>query len=240
MNLTGDNWADGPFAPFDVESTSPDSEEARIVTACVGMVGAGHESRFKTWLVSPGIDIPEAATAIHGVSTEQAKADGEPPEKALADIQARLDNAWQQRIPVVGHNLAYDFTVLDRDLRRSGLPGLEIRGPALDSFVLDRALDKYRKGKRTLTATCQHYGVQLEGAHDATADATAATRLVWKLARIYPQIAAMSLRQLMEFQAAAHRERQEDFARYLQREGKDASDVSADWPIRPLVAAVAP
>ena len=44
----------------------------------------------------------------------------------------------------------------------------------IDPFVIDKHIDPYRKGKRTLTAVCEHHGVKQTDAHDATGDDLAA------------------------------------------------------------------
>ena len=52
-----------------------------------------------------------------------------------------------------------------------------VTGPVFDPYVIDRVRDPYRRGKRNLGALCKHYGVRLDNAHEATADATAAASL---------------------------------------------------------------
>ncbi|MCA1008965.1 3'-5' exonuclease, partial [Rhodococcus hoagii] len=111
---------------------------------------------------------------------------------------------------------------------RLGYPPLEV-GLVIDPFVIDRAMDPYRKGKRTLEATCNAYGVRLDDAHSASGDALAAARLAWKLARKFTRLSGLDI---MAEQAKWHADRQADFAAYLRREGKDASDVNGDWPMR--------
>jgi DNA polymerase-3 subunit epsilon len=48
--------------------------------------------------------------------------------------------------------------------------------PVIDPLDLDKAMDRYRKGKRTLEVVAAHYRVVLDGAHDAAAAAIAAGR----------------------------------------------------------------
>src|SRR5688572_30321416 len=66
-------WAD-TLAVFDLETTGIDVDTCRIVTAHVGVIGAGGEVvARREWLVDPGVEIPTAASLIHGVSTERAR-----------------------------------------------------------------------------------------------------------------------------------------------------------------------
>lgn len=225
------NWHTSRLAVLDIESTAPDPEDARIVTLCTGTVGGGDPTDVRQWLVNPGVPIPPGATAVHGITDEMA-AEGMEPGAAAEFAATWLAGAWQAGLPVVAFNANYDLTVIDRECRRHLGHGIDILGPVVDPFVIDREVDKYRRGKRTLGVTADFYGVALNGAHDATEDALAAGRLAWKLGRVFPQIAAMSLAELHEAQAGWHRARQDDYRKYLAREGKPADGVCGDWPLR--------
>ena len=86
-------WHEGPLAGFDTETTGTDPETARIVTAAV--IVHGPEPVDARWLVNPGIDIPAEATAVHGISTETAQAQGLDP----ADALARSSRSWRWSSP---------------------------------------------------------------------------------------------------------------------------------------------
>ena len=148
-------WHEGPLAGFDTETTGTDTETARIVTAAVIVHGPGPVDA--RWLVNPGIEIPAEATAVHGISTETAQAQGLDPADALAEIAAHLEMVIGKGVPLVIYNAPYDLTVMDRETRRNGLEPFgdvltRYDGLIVDPFVLDKHLDPYRKGKRTLTA----------------------------------------------------------------------------------------
>jgi len=179
-------WHLGNLAAFDTESTGTDVESDRIVSATVAHISPGQQPQVFSHLIAVDIDIPEAATEVHGISTEHARANGETAERVFNAVAADLVGAMLEGTPIVGSNLCFDFTLLDRELRRNGLPTVEDRlgrpiGPVVDVFVIDKALDTYRPGKRQLNALCAHYGVRLDGAHDSTNDALAAARVAFKL-----------------------------------------------------------
>jgi DNA polymerase-3 subunit epsilon len=145
-------------------------------------------------------------------------------------------------IPLVIFNAPYDLTVLDRETRRYDLePFGDILGRWLarglcgvvDPFVLDKHVDRYRKGKRTLEAACGHYKVTLDGAHQSSADAIAAMRVAWRIASRYPVIAGMELPELHELQTGAKAEQAASFQEYLRRQGNDEV-VDTSWPLKPL------
>lgn len=180
------SWHLGPLCPFDIESTGVDVENDRIVTATVARILPGEQPRVRSHLIAVDVDIPEAATEVHGISTEHARANGKPAPEVLDAVAADLAHAMREGAPVVGMNLAYDFTILDRELRRHRLPTVEARlggpiAPVIDVLVIDKAVDRYRPGGRKLVDLCAHYGVRIDGAHDAEFDALAAARVAYRI-----------------------------------------------------------
>ncbi|MFG1659032.1 exonuclease domain-containing protein [Micromonospora chersina] len=180
------SWHLGPLCPFDIESTGVDVENDRVVTATVARIQPGRDTQIRSHLIAVDVDIPEGATAVHGITTEHARANGKPAREVLDAVAADLADALAAGTPVVGCNLAYDFTILDRELRRHGLPTLEDRlcgwiTPVIDVFVIDKAVDRYRPGGRKLVDLCSHYGVRIDGAHDAEFDALAAARVAYRI-----------------------------------------------------------
>jgi DNA polymerase III subunit epsilon len=231
--MTG--WADGRMLGLDTETTGVDPETVRIVTATTVYVGAGLATDTLHLLVDPGVEIPADATAVHGITTDHARAHGCPPAEAVGIITSVLTDAWGYGMPVVAMNACYDLTVLDREARRHLGQPIEIQGPVLDPLVLDRHLDPYRKGSRKLADLAQHYRVALDGAHDSTQDALAAARIVWRQARQHPEIAGMSLQDLHRLQVAAHGLWAQGYRSWLQKRGQftDGHDLDGAWPMRP-------
>lgn len=219
-----------PLAAFDLETTGPNPLEDRIVTACLITID-GKDTATQSWLLDPEIEIPDGASAVHGVTTDRARAEGAPYEDGYGEIRQAVERAWLEGRVIAAYNGSFDFTIIDREGRRLGYPTLDF-GPIVDPYVIDRAVDKFRRGSRKLSDVCKHYGIALDNAHTADADALAAARLAWILGHNAPELLELTVDELMTKQAAWHRERQDDFAAYLLRQGKDASDVCGDWPIR--------
>jgi DNA polymerase-3 subunit epsilon len=110
--------------------------------------------------------------------------------------------------------------------------GLEVTGPVVDPHIIDRALDR-RCGKQTLEATCHHYWVRLDGAHNATQDALAATRLAWRLARHYPaQVGEPPLSELHDQQVVWSEQLADSLNQYWRSQGRDRT-MDGAWPVRP-------
>ncbi|NKU37727.1 3'-5' exonuclease [Rhodococcus hoagii] len=229
------SWTAAPMAAFDLETTGPIPTNARIVTAHLALID-GKVTSGRNWLLNPQQGIPEGATAVHGITTEHAREHGQDYVTGYDEIRQALTAAWDSGHAVVAFNAAYDLTIIDREGVRLGYAPLEV-GLVIDPFVIDRRVDRMRKGSRKLVDVCRHYGVQLDGAHSASGDALAAARLAWKMARRFPQLAELDI---MAEQAKWHASRQADFADYLRREGKDASDVNGDWPMRGRTPVVEP
>src|SRR5690606_10780775 len=161
-------------------------ENERIVTVTVARIRHGQPTDVSNHLIAVDVDIPAEAVEVHGITTEYARANGKPAAEALDTVADELVLAMNAGVPVVGCNLAFDFTLLDRELRRHRLPTLGSRlgrpiGPVVDVHVIDKALDRYRKGSRKLTALCGHYGVRIDGAHNAEFDAIAAARVAYRI-----------------------------------------------------------
>jgi DNA polymerase-3 subunit epsilon len=225
-------WADGRLCGFDVETTGADPDQARIVTATLVLVGADRPIRAFRLLVDPGVEIPAASTAFHGITTARARAEGRAPGDALPELVKRLRATWERGIPVVAFNGSYDLTVLDRELDRHVGDGLDVTGPVVDPHIIDRALDR-RGGKRTLEETCRHYRVRLDSAHDATQDALAATRLAWRLARVYPvEVGDLSLVELHDRQVVWSQQLADGLNQYWRSQGRDKT-MDGTWPVRP-------
>lgn len=216
---------------FDLETTGIDASKDRIVTAAfIWLHPDGTHETFE-WIVNPGIEIAPAAAEVHGISNEYAREHGMDPRQALTEISALFNAAHAARLPIVGHNVSYDLTMLTAELRRYGLPALPWF-PVLDTIVLDKVADKYRKGSRTLTATAQHYDVVLENAHAADADALASGLIFRKLAEKYPEKLNLPLPELHAAQVAWRREQQEGLESYLRRKKNDASiTIEKAWPV---------
>lgn len=232
---TGAGWADGETLAFDLETTGVDRFcDVPVSFALARMVG-GQVLDVRHELVDPGRPIPEAATAVHGITTERARADGMPLDSALDTIAGALVDASRRKIPVVGMKLDYDLTIIDSQLRVLTGRGLADRGfvgPVVDALVLDRHFDRYRKGTRKLADLCRHYALELVDAHDAAADAVAAGQVVDALCRRYLDLSSRPLHELHIAQAAWHRQWASSFDAWRRREGLSPLDAHEwEWPI---------
>jgi DNA polymerase-3 subunit epsilon len=218
---------------FDLETTGVDTSSARIVTAHVGVIDErGAVVERKDWIVDPGIDIPEGAARVHGISTERARRFGRSPYEVVPEILAAIRSVFERGFPLVIYNAPYDLTLLAAEAARVGVPALELPAPIVDPLVLDKAVDRYRKGKRTLEAAAAAYGVPLVGAHDAGADAIAAGRLAQAIADRFAEDLDLTATDLHDRQVAWCQEQASRFEEYMQRTHDPAFTTSGAWPCR--------
>ena len=227
-------WGSGPFLGFDTETTGVDVSTDRIVTAALVYRGPGG-TRQRTWLIDPGIEIPEAASDIHGITTDHARAEGAQPREALEELAAELAAAIGSGVPVVAYNACFDLMLLEHELTRWGLATLTQRlgrapGPVLDPLVIDRALDRYRPGKRKLVDLCQHYrvgaGAEL---HTAEVDVHATLDVLGCLVAAFPELAQRSLPELHELQRGWHRQWAQSFNGWRERRGYTGPGADLEW-----------
>lgn len=232
-------WTDFTLLAFDLETTGISVHEDRIVTAALWEVPAGGRPTLTSYVVDPGIPIPAEAAAVHGYTREKAIAEQtHTHDQALFEIAGRLAHWMGHGGPVVGFNLAYDFSLFEVECQRWSVDGLVARlgpgklQPVIDAHVLDKQLSR-RRGKRTLTATCEEYGVRHMGAHDAGGDALASARLFRAIVRRYPEAfpEALSLGRLHQQQVGWRAKQMDGLRAYFDRSGIEHDGCDGGWPL---------
>ena len=225
-------WAN-VIAVFDTETTGIAPETTRIVSAHISVLNPYGEVEDPTnWLIDCGIDIPEQATAVHGITTERMRAEGAPAADSIYEILTKLQGFLSAGIGVVAYNAAYDFTILDREAKRYGFDPLELPTPVIDPLIIDKQVDKYRKGKRTLEAAAAHYGVELTDAHEASADAIAAGRVAQAIGKKYAADLAFSATELHDLQVVWAKEQAESYATWRRSQNLPVYPGDGFWPVR--------
>lgn len=228
-------WWKGPLVALDFETTGTDPREARIVSYATAFVlpdGELWEKYSIRGIVDPGIEVPEQAAAIHGLTTEEVRRRGEDPVYALEAIIVQLNLADQLGIPLVIFNAPYDWTLLHCEIRRRPVERFQVPElKIIDPLVIDRAVDKYRKGKRTLERAVEVWApdFQLE-AHDAHGDCEGAVQVARALAAKFPQVGELTPAELHQVQAGWYRAWVEDFNAYRARKGQDPIP-DGGWPL---------
>lgn len=242
---TVEKWTRMPLLSLDFESTGVDVHNDRAVQAAIVEFHPGvRRPHVTTWLINPGIEIPDEAAAVHGITTEQAQLHGRHPEAALFEIAARIGPWLGSGRPVLAFNAAYDMSLLEAELARWGIDTIASRlphgvGPIIDPLVIDKQIDAYRKGGRKLTTLCEHYGVVMTGAHDAAADALAAARLFGRMVVAHPKaFAGQTLAGLHRAQVSWRMRQQASLREYFDSKGTAHDGVCGEWPVHTACAPV--
>ena len=194
------SWHSKRLACLDFESTGTDPNEARIVEAYVGLVGGGQPPVDRTpLLINPDVEVPEAATKIHGFTSEHLREHGMPAVDGIGRVVAAVKAVWADGIPLVGHNIGgYDLTLLNAEMVRHGfgplidLTGTGSYGPVIDTRTISKQLDRWRKrvgpeqGAHALKTCAEVFGIPwVDGdAHGARYDALISARVAWRMGSI--------------------------------------------------------
>jgi DNA polymerase-3 subunit epsilon len=176
---------------FDTETTgkadfrsSPDApHQPRLVQfAALLCKDDGEEVQSANLIIKPeGFTIPESASAIHGITTEQAVAVG-----VDCSIARHLYRRWWNASSVVvAHNIQFDLLIMDGELfRHAG--GQKAWGEARDTFCTMQAMTPIcklpgnygdYKWPKLQEAHKHAFGQEFDGAHDALADVRACARV---------------------------------------------------------------
>lgn len=153
-----------PICFFDLETTGTDVSKDKIVEISLVKVFPNGNKEVKTWLVNPGVHIPEASSAIHGITDEQVK--NEPTfDKIAPQVDAMIKDS-----DLGGYNSnRYDIPLLAEEMLRVGMD-FDMK----NRVSVDVQTIFHKKEQRTLSAAYKFYcGADLEGAHGAQADTMA-------------------------------------------------------------------
>lgn len=167
---------------LDTESTGIDPAADRIVElAAVYFVDRAYTSH-RQMLIDPGVPIPAEASAIHKIGDEQVR--GKPRFADVAENFLRhVDGVAEGGAPpiLVGYNaIAYDIPLLNAELARAGVAReLEVEH-VVDPVVFVRYRLRHLRSRK-LGDVCSQYGVRLDSAHRAAADARATGELLLRL-----------------------------------------------------------
>lgn len=226
-------WHDVPLASLDFETTGVDPLTDRVLSYAL-LDDRGHDF---SGLINPGVPIPAASAAVHGLTAE-ALAGAPAPVDALAEVIAWVQDLIERGVGLVVFNAAYDLTMLRAEATRWGLaqPDWE-RLLVVDPYVIDWGIERGGLGPRRLADVAAYYEVPLDNAHDATADACAAREVAYEIGRRHPTVAAGELESLVLRQIMWFAGRAEDWNHYARKVGRSLDD-PAGWPLaRPAIGA---
>lgn len=231
-SLSTMTWTAAPLATLDFETTGVDPLNDRVVSVAALAPDSSGISVVGT--VNPGVPIPARSSAVHGIHDADV-VDAPSPATAIAQVIAWVDALIRDGIGLVVYNAPYDLTMLRAEARRHGIGEPDWRRlRVVDPLVLDWVVDRFRRGKRTLSATAEHYGVLLLDAHDAVPDAVAARELAIAIGSKYPEVGGMDLDGVTEAQRGWYRSKTQQWNEWIRRQPGGAQrrlDDPEAWPV---------
>lgn len=137
----------------------------------------GRELGVVSKIIEPdGYEIPERATAIHGITTEMAQDMGFPARNVVEDVEALVNMADL----VVGHNLQFDVKIINLAFRHLGMTcprwGMPLYCTMHETTPILKLPGRYPgqyKWPKLAEAYKYFTGHDMEDAHDALGDVRA-------------------------------------------------------------------
>ena len=164
---------------FDLETTGFSPKQHRIVQYALIGCDADGSSMHLEELVNPQMRIPMETTRIHGIDDNDVK-DVPQFREYIAEISTAMEGAV-----IVGHNVErFDWPFLRSEFLRAGQP-MPKPLVILDTLKIARKLKV--PPSHNLGILCERFGISLEGAHTAGADAAATLLLLHKMMAAHPQ-----------------------------------------------------
>lgn len=158
---------------FDVETNNLRND--RICQLAVIYEEDGREVFSNSWYINPESPFSERTIAVHGITEEMVK-----DAPTFPDVFDKIRELFETSL-VVGHNVRFDLTVLDKTLQYYGIQMDAV------AYADTMALASYIPGlpdSRKLSELCRCFGISLDHHHDALSD-TRACRDLFHLAEKY-------------------------------------------------------
>ena len=164
---------------FDLETTGVDISHDRIVEIAVVKVEPSGDKEVKVRRINPGMPIPPAATAVHGITDEDVK------DSPRFEQIARSLYAFIEGCDLGGYNSnKFDVPMLAEEFLRAG-----VEVDFKNRKFVDVQTIFHKKEQRTLSAAYMFYcGKELENAHSASADTLATYEVLEAQLDRYPDL----------------------------------------------------
>lgn len=166
------------YVAVDVETTGLSPERDRLLEIGAVLVQNGRAAKIWGTLIDTGMPVPPRIRELTGITDEMRKS-GVPVREA---IRGFLE--FRGELPLVGHNIPFDFGFLKQAAAREGL---NLEAEALDTLKIARNTLPHMPSK-SLSALCALYRIPPGNAHRAQDDAMAAHELLQRLWTEYGQL----------------------------------------------------
>lgn len=168
------SWMEQGFFAIDVETTGLDAASNRVIELAIVPFNMPDDVKPFCQLFSVGEPLPREIVDITGISDDMLRN-----QPSFADCADECLKLLQKASFVVAYNAKFDRPFLESEFARMGKIMPDV--PWIDPFVFICELDRFKRGKK-LGDAAKRWGVNLENAHRAMADAQAAGQLMLKIA----------------------------------------------------------
>ncbi len=168
-----------PLCFFDLETTGINVSTDRIVEISVLKIYPNGNKESRTWLVNPGIKIPQEAINVHGISNEMVV--NEPSFSEIAhEINSMINNC-----DLAGYNSdKFDIPLLAEELLRA-----DIDFDIDNIHTIDVQNIFHKMEQRTLAAAYKYYcGKILDNAHSSKVDTLATYEVLESQLKKYSEL----------------------------------------------------
>jgi len=168
-----------PIAVLDLETTGTNLAIDRIVEIAIVKVSPDGSRTVKRKIINPDMKIPEAASAIHGITNDMVK------DAPLFRTVANEFKQFIENCDLAGYNSnRFDWPLLMEEFLRSGLEFDLSQRRMIDVQKVFHMMEP-----RTLGAAYKFYcNKTLDNAHSAEVDATATWEILLAQVDKYPQL----------------------------------------------------
>ncbi len=219
---------------FDLETTGVDVEDDVPVSFSLVQYAYGRLVFESHQIINPGRPIPAESVAIHHITDDIARSFGIPLTSALTQLREALMNASELGWVVLGMNVSFDLTVVDRACSHylgRGLLDLHYAAATLDVLILDRHLDRFRKGKRRLIDLAAAYNVSTaEALHNSLVDSKVTLQVLLAMLDKYPELTEIPSANYSSSMFTYHEEWLQSFNKWRLSKGEEPLP-SKVWPI---------
>ncbi len=171
------------FTAFDIETTGLSPSKNRILEIGAVKFRGGKVIDQNSWLINPGVSIPERVQLIHRITPPMVAA-----SPSFSEVWPEFDSFTDGTV-LLAHNARFDMGFLNAELARNGLPVCRRR--TIDTLKLFRTWMP-AAASHSLKSLCTLMNVKQTRAHRASADAMSLFLLFRKAQPIYAPAASLS------------------------------------------------
>lgn len=222
-------WWQRSFTALDTETTGLDWNDDRVIQVGLSYFSNGQYLGGHNHLINSGKSSCEEAINTHHITDEMQESLGQSPNTVFPLVR----NAIAGSNFLVIMNAPFDLNFLKQEFERLNYIELPIKN-IIDPLVIDRFYSRNRipslaRGKRTLKALSERYGIHDYPLHDAGHDSRRVGELAIEMAQRNGQFGRSPLGELMKKQRTWHNQWCDEFSNFSDAKGFVFKRTS--WPM---------